>query len=143
MTDEIHDSTLDAGADMTPEDWYGPDAATFGDRLAAARDQSGMTQAQLARRLGVKLSTLRGWEEDISEPRANRLSMIAGILGVSIMWLLNGEGDGLDAPGTDEFPDGADALFKEMRDLRANIAQASERLGRLEKHLRTVLKASQ
>ena len=79
-------------------DWYGPDAATFGDRLAAAREAAGMTQKQLAKRLGVKLGTLNAWENDMSEPRANRLSMMAGILNVSIMWLLTGEGDGLAAP---------------------------------------------
>ena len=37
------------------EDWFGPDAATFGDRVAGAREAAGMTQAQLARRLGVPL----------------------------------------------------------------------------------------
>ena len=31
--------------DMAADDWYGPDAATFGDRLAAARDNAKMTQA--------------------------------------------------------------------------------------------------
>ena len=31
-----------------------------------------------------------------SEPRANRLSMLAGLLGVSVMWLLHGEGDGVE-----------------------------------------------
>ena len=65
---------------VSETDWYGPDAATFGDRVAAARDAAGMTQAVLARRLGVRLATLRGWENDLSEPRANRLSMLAGLL---------------------------------------------------------------
>lgn len=66
-------------------DWYGPDVATFGDRVAAARENAQMTQAALAKRLGVKHATLRAWEDDLSEPRANRLSMLAGILGVSMM----------------------------------------------------------
>jgi transcriptional regulator with XRE-family HTH domain len=58
-------------------DWYGPDAATFGDRVAGAREATGMSQAELARRLGVKKATVIGWEDDISEPRANKLSMMA------------------------------------------------------------------
>ncbi|MEP6266216.1 MAG: helix-turn-helix transcriptional regulator, partial [Paracoccaceae bacterium] len=40
-------------------DWYGPDMATFGDRLAGARDASRMTQKELAKRLGVRTATLR------------------------------------------------------------------------------------
>ena len=57
------------------DNWYGPETATFGDRLAAARDSTGMSQAQLAKRLGIKPGTLRAWENNLSEPRANRLSM--------------------------------------------------------------------
>lgn len=138
----MNDATLDTDADMPPEDWYGPDAATFGDRLAAARENAGMTQAQLARRLGVKPSTLRGWEQDISEPRANRLSMMAGLMGVSIMWLLNGEGDGLDASDNAGMDEDTEAVLREMRELRAMLVHSSERLGRLEKRLRTMLKAA-
>ena len=77
-------------------DWYGPETATFGDRLSAAIEKSGMTQKLVAKRLGIKLVTLKSWEQDISEPRANRLSMLAGLLGVSVMWLLHGEGDGVE-----------------------------------------------
>ena len=73
-------------------DWYSQDAATFGDRVAAARDQTGLTQKDLARRLGIRTSTVRNWEDDLSEPRANRLSMMAGLLNVSMMWLINGKG---------------------------------------------------
>lgn len=79
-------------------DWYSQDAATFGDRVAAAREQSGLTQKDLARRLGVRTSTVRNWEDDLSEPRANRLSMMAGLLNVSMMWLINGKGEGMDSP---------------------------------------------
>ena len=85
-------------------DWYGPDAATFGDRVAGARDAMGMSQTQLARRLGVKKTTVVGWEQDVSEPRANKLSMMAGLLNVSIKWLLTGEGEGVDTPEEDDAP---------------------------------------
>ena len=58
-----------------------------------------MSQSKLAKRLGVKLKTLKGWENDVSEPRANKLSMMAGMLNVSLLWLLSGEGDGPAAGG--------------------------------------------
>jgi len=143
MTDEELSLDTATGGDMAMEDWYGPDAATFGDRLAAAREQADMTQAQMARRLGIKASTLRGWEQDISEPRANRLSMIAGLLGVSIMWLLNGEGEGLDAPEDQGLAEDAEQMLLEMRELRAVMLASAERMGRLEKKLRQSLKAQQ
>jgi len=128
--------------DMAADDWYGPDAATFGDRLAAARENAKMTQAQMARRLGIKASTLKAWEQDLSEPRANHLSIMAGVLNVSMMWLMNGEGEGLDAPLVDDSVSEADlgAILRDMRDLRVTISQSAEKLGRLEKRLRGALK---
>ena len=123
------------------DNWYGPDTATFGDRVAAAREAAGMTQKQMARRLGVKHGTVRDWEDDLSEPRANKLSMMAGLLNVSIVWLLTGEGDGVAAP-VDETPISPDinALLVEIRDLKTQIGAAADRLGRLEKSLRMKLK---
>ena len=79
-------------------DWYSPEVATFGDRVAYARDAANMTRTTLARRLGVHRETVISWEEDRSDPRANKLSMMAGVLNVSIMWLLSGEGDGMELP---------------------------------------------
>ena len=121
-------------------DWYGPDTATFGDRLAAAREAAGMTQAQLARRLGVRLGTLDGWENDQNEPRANRLQMMAGLLNVSIVWLLTGEGEGVPSPDETPTPDVGD-LLAELRDLRGQMMQSAERLARLEKRLRLRMKS--
>jgi len=76
--------------------WYSEDAATFGDRLAAAREAAGLSQKAMAERLGVKMGTYRNWEDDASEPRANRLTLLAGMLGVSMRWLMTGEGQGPD-----------------------------------------------
>ena len=75
--------------------WYSEEAATFGDRVTGAREALGLSEDALARKLGVKLKTVRAWEGDLAEPRANKLQMLAGILNVSIMWLLTGQGDGL------------------------------------------------
>lgn len=122
------------GTDDT--DWYSEETATFGDRLAAARDSARLTQKELAQRVGIKTSTLRNWEEDLSEPRANRLSILAGILGVSLSWLLTGEGEGVAAPEEDApLPPDMSELLTDLRAVRAQMVQSSERLARLEKRL--------
>lgn len=121
-------------------DWYSADAATFGDRVAAAREATGMTQKELAKRLGVRLATMRSWEDDLSEPRANRLSMMAGLLNVSMMWLINGEGEGLAGPvDTSPMTDETRNILTELRDLRADMLMRAEQVGRLEKRLRATM----
>ena len=123
------------------QEWFGADTATFGDRLAGAREAAGFDQKGLAAKLGVKTTTIEAWENDLKEPRANRLQMVSGVVGVSMSWLLTGEGDGPDAPDeanvmTSDLID----LLAEMRALRGQIAQSAEKLGRLEKRLRAALK---
>ena len=115
-------------------DWYGPETATFGDRLSAAIEKSGMTQKLVAKRLGIKLVTLKSWEQDISEPRANRLSMLAGLLGVSVMWLLHGEGDGV------EHSDKENQVPPEIRAVQTGLLSSADKLAKLEKQLRSRLK---
>ncbi len=125
-------------------DWFGPDTATFGDRVAGAREAAGMTQTQLARRLGVKKATITSWEDDLSEPRANKLSMMAGLLNVSIMWLLTGEGDGMDETSLHGDTDSElRDLVAELRTIRGEMRANSERLARVEKALRLKLVRNQ
>jgi transcriptional regulator with XRE-family HTH domain len=125
----------------TQINWYGADTATFGDRISGAREASGMNQTQLAKSLGVKLATLKGWEQDLSEPRANKLSMLAGLLNVSVMWLLNGEGKGVDDPDSkSKVEKGLNDTLLEIRELRTVLKSSSDRLGMLEKRLREQLK---
>jgi transcriptional regulator with XRE-family HTH domain len=133
--------TLDEpGADDAGESWFSDETATFGDRVAGARDAIGIGQPELARRLGIKLKTLRDWENDVSEPRANKLQMLAGILGVSITWLLTGEGDGVEPPhaGHDTAMQIRDLLL-ELRTVQTEMDRGAERLARVEKRLRVML----
>ncbi len=119
-------------------DDYSDDAATFGDRLALARESQGLAQDQLARRLGLRLQTVQNWEADRSEPRANRLQMLAGLLNVSMVWLLTGTGEG--APVRRERSgspsSGLTGILAEIRDLRVASTRTGERLARLEQRLR-------
>ena len=127
----------------TPEPsggWYSNESATFGDRLSAAREALGLDQADLARKIGVKLKTLQSWEDDLSEPRANRLSMLAGVLNVSLMWLLTGEGEGVAEPGADAMPAELGALLTELRQLTGTLARPAEKLGGVEKRLQRALR---
>lgn len=121
------------------ENWYDADVATFGDRLAAGRESTGMSQESFAKRLGVKTSTIRKWEDDVAEPRANRLSMMSGILGVSMSWLITGVGDGVDNPDIDSQDQDLQSLLAELRVLRADLKAQAEHVGRIEKQLRGML----
>ncbi len=116
--------------------YFGDDAATFGDRVAAAREELGLTQGQLANRLGVRLSTIENWEGDRSEPRANKLQMLAGVLNVSIVWLLTGSGQGGVERAHDTRQTVTAAVLAEIRAIRLAETQLIERLSRLERKLR-------
>lgn len=71
-----------------------PDNDTMGGRMLRARETAGLSISELAARLGVRKSTVQAWENDRSQPRANKLQMLAGLLNVSLSWLLQGIGSG-------------------------------------------------
>ena len=121
--------------------YFSNENATFGDRVAAAREAQGLSQEELAKKLGVKLKTIRGWEDDVDEPRANRLSMLAGMLNVSMRWLLTAEGEGLDAPlGEVELSGDVKDILLDIRRTKADFARLADHLGRLEKRLGKLLR---
>lgn len=130
-------------SETTPDPgWYSDEAATFGDRVAAAREAVGISQGDLARRLGVKDKTIRAWEGDMAEPRANKLSMMSGVLNVTMRWLLTGEGSGVLPPDEVEtIPPDIARMLAEMREIRGQTLALGERIGLLEKRLRAAWKA--
>jgi transcriptional regulator with XRE-family HTH domain len=123
---------------MHADAYFGEEIATFGDRVAAAREAAGLTQAQLARRMGIKTSTIESWEEDRAEPRANKLQMMSGLLNVSIIWLMSGQGEGITVTESDDTADISEVLT-ELRTIRTEQQRLTERLARLEKRLRLQL----
>jgi HTH-type transcriptional regulator, cell division transcriptional repressor len=117
--------------------WFSEDMATFGDRLAAARESTGMAQGELAARLGVRDTTIAAWEADRSEPRANRLQMLAGMLDVSLVWLLTGQGKGVTTPDDAALPkEGVASLLTDLRSLHGEVGRIAGQIERLEQRLR-------
>ena len=109
-----------------------PDLDTVGGRLSRARDALGLTPAQLARRLGVKTATIQGWESDRALPRANRLSMLAGVLAVSPSWLLHGIGS---APVEDGASPAVRPIIAQLERLKRLQQETGQIIGRIEDDL--------
>jgi transcriptional regulator with XRE-family HTH domain len=111
------------------------DIDTLGGRICRARDALNLTTSQLARRLGVKSETVAAWENDRSEPRANRLTMLAGVMGVSPTWLLNGVGD---APQDDRLHSELHLLEMQISKLKENQGETIKLIASLEGELKRV-----
>lgn len=106
-----------------------PDLDTMGGRLSRARDALELSAAQLARRLGVQTATIQAWESDRSQPRANRLSMLAGVLNVSPSWLLYGVGT---APQEDTRSEMARSLESQLERLKRLHEETAEIIAQIE-----------
>lgn len=100
-----------------------PDVDTMGGRISRAREDMQITSVELARRLGVKSDTVRDWENDRAEPRANRVVMLAGVLGVSPTWLLTGFGETpITADSATQLADLMDQISS-LRDMHAKMGR--------------------
>ena len=70
------------------------------DRIKALREQKKMTQAELAKRLGITRSGVNAWEMGISVPSTQYIVELANIFGVSADYLLGRkEGAALSVSG--------------------------------------------
>ena len=123
----------------TPMNMTAFDEDTLGGRIFKARDMSGMTIEDAAARLGVTLETFTEWENDRSEPRANKLTMLAGVLAVSPTWLLSGAGDG---PDQSVVTAGLSELVNELDRLQALNAEITEGMASLRERIDTLARAT-
>ncbi len=65
------------------------------DRIKAIREQRGLTQADLAKQLGITRSSVNAWEQGISVPSTQYVVELAGLFKVSTDYLL-----GIDTTAT-------------------------------------------
>lgn len=70
---------------------YSPNMTTFGERLKEARKDRGLSQASLAKIVGLKQPTIAELESD--GKGSSKAALIAKALGVSAVWLSEGKGD--------------------------------------------------
>jgi transcriptional regulator with XRE-family HTH domain len=89
--DDLAQYFAESPSDGTPAG-LDDDARQIGRRLADARNAAGLSPRELAENLGVKQSTIEKWESGERSPRGQRVSKLAGILGVSLSWILVGRG---------------------------------------------------
>ena len=75
-------------------------ADTLGDRIRQARARLRMSQAELARRIGISTTAMSAIESDVTDPRASRITAMADVLGVTADYLLGRA----DAPHRDPAP---------------------------------------
>ena len=91
---------------------------TIGQRIRAARKKAGMTQRQLADKLGIPYQSIGQWENDQRNPKITTLQRIAGALGVHV-FDLTGIGAEFDRYSYDltgvQFPPGMPAAERERR----------------------------
>ena len=64
---------------------------TFGAMVAALRKEKGMTQLELAEKMGVTDKAVSKWERDLSFPDVSSIPKLAGILEVSVDELMQGK----------------------------------------------------
>jgi transcriptional regulator with XRE-family HTH domain len=62
----------------------------FGETLQLLREQSGMSQSELAKKSGLPLRSIQNWEQKHREPRAQALLALARALGVTVETLITG-----------------------------------------------------
>ena len=66
---------------------------SFGERLMIYRKRAGLSKKELAKRVGISVSTLTKYENDESQPNVDMLTDLAIALDISVMKLLSGFGD--------------------------------------------------
>ena len=109
---------------------------TLGGRVFQAREAAGLTVSQVINRLGVRKATYLAWEADRSEPRANKLVALAGILNVSPTYLLSGLGRAAAQPLKQQKI--IDELRIEIEQLEQTLKAANKMLSRIKSQAKRV-----
>lgn len=62
---------------------------TFGEKIKSARVVCGLTQKELAEKIGSKHNSISNWENDQNKPDPDTIGLLCGVLGISPSYLLS------------------------------------------------------
>tara|TARA_Y100001968_G_C19187894_1_gene633709 strand:- start:289 stop:711 length:423 start_codon:yes stop_codon:yes gene_type:complete len=129
--------TKDSMNFFKPDPYYSEKIATFGDRLCAAREAYGLSQKDFATKVGITVRTVQAWENDVNEPRANKLQMVSALLNVSMVWLMSGLGNGVNPPMefSQNTSDEESEIIKEIHNIRKASQDLVSKIDVLERKL--------
>ena len=83
---------------------------TLGMMISSLRKETGMTQLELAEKMGVTDKAVSKWERDLSCPDVNAIPKLADILGVSVDELMRNRLEPQREEGKDLTPTGRDRV---------------------------------
>jgi len=90
----------------------------LGERLRLARKEAGLTQQQLADKVGMKKASISGLELGTSKkPSADNILPLAKFLGVTPEWLVSGKGVKKAQVSRETLPENETALLFAYREL--------------------------
>ena len=85
---------------------------TFGEMIAALRKEQGMTQLELAEKMGVTDKAVSKWERDLSFPDVASLPKLAGIFGLSVDALIQAKGETREGAEAHKVPEIVNLILK-------------------------------
>ncbi|MFE8726194.1 LexA family protein [Aeromonas hydrophila] len=77
---------------------------TINDRISARRRAQKMSQDELAKRIGITRVSISKWESGLNQPKGRYLNDLAAALGVTVDWLLTGDGEARGQPVPEVMP---------------------------------------
>lgn len=104
-------------------------------RIRQSREALDWSVEDLAHRLGVTVDTVEAWEEGVRDPRSNRIVMLAGVLGVSAHWLLDGNDEFAPTP---EGENAGVAARAQLESIRLKMRELEVLMDDLEAQLNTI-----
>ena len=85
---------------------------TFGNMVAVLRKEKGMTQLELAEKMGVTDKAVSKWERDLSFPDVSSIPKLAEILGISVDELMQVKAESKEEPAKKKIDEIVDVAFK-------------------------------
>lgn len=108
---------------------------TIGNRIAKFRKAKGMTQEELANKLGVSSQAVSKWENDASCPDIGLLPQLSRVLGVTTDELLTGKNDEVKLVPEEERKDMSELILRVKVDsaegdkIRVNLPMTLVKIG--------------